>query len=454
MTNYYKIPIPDHDKSEEWAAHQANPTTYPGTVGVRPAPLSGQTNCKIAKRWWDYTRSVNKMMGTVAGWDKARKVWSGWINAAAQDYYKSGEIVPDYPTIYPVIEGIATVGNYVKGTGVIKNNSIQIASFSNQDIPPSVNDVNPTTHPWLFDEMHSTDGGYAPEGERFFFPRLVKGDNVGWIEDIYLDRVDSVPAWIPSKEIKMISRAHGIDISKWNSTFRLPTNPPFPVDFVVQRASYAMRKDERFDEFKQQVLAAPISGAYHYFSSGANWLDQAKLFLALVGDKYDMLVWDVEPAYNKVDAVFFNGALNAIDYVAAQTCKKVLLYTNPTTYRPMEAAVGVTKLKNYSLWLAQYYYFPSPTKDPNMSGMLRKTWDMWQYSARGKGAEYGVGSASVDLNVYNGTLEEMKYWLKIDPTLPVEPGNGELIKAAIEDTYQDAMDAIRRRAAENGFEVE
>jgi GH25 family lysozyme M1 (1,4-beta-N-acetylmuramidase) len=64
---------------------------------------------------------------------------------------------------------------------------------------------------------------------------------------------------------------------------------------------------------------------------------------------------------------------------------------------------------NYKLWIARYnnsldhpwgdgFYRPRPWSD----------WWLWQYSAdgNGRGAEFGAESPDIDINRYNGTLEE------------------------------------------------
>jgi GH25 family lysozyme M1 (1,4-beta-N-acetylmuramidase) len=50
---------------------------------------------------------------------------------------------------------------------------------------------------------------------------------------------------------------------------------------------------------------------------------------------------------------------------------------------------------------------------------MRQDWRFWQYSDRGKG--FGCSGSSVDLNVYNGTVEDLQTWIanshwKICPT--------------------------------------
>jgi len=421
---FFRIPIQEDHKSEDW--QQRNPTTYPGTIKVKSAPTSGQTYHKIKAVWWLYILAINVYMFTLAGWDKARKVWSGWINSANQDYYKAGDVVPAQPTVFPVIEGIASVNNYVRGLE-IRNDSVRIEMFDIFALPPNVLKVNPTTHPWLFDEFHEVNGGYAPEGKRFFFPRLAK-NGIGWIELKYLEPVDNVPPW--KRKERTMNRAHGIDISKWQTTFDLPSQPPNPIDFIVQRLSYAGREDEQVAQLNIGVQEVDVRGAYHYFSSGVNWKEQADLFLKLADTygPFHFFALDFEKAYNKKSAGFALDAKKWIDYVAQETGKKTLLYTNPSIYR--EWLMPYTQwMTSYPLWIAQYYYFPSPTKNPSMYGMDRTDWKFYQYRSNGNGRDYGVGSLGVDLNVYNGAFEQLEQWLEIHPETPDEECEQAIIDA-------------------------
>jgi hypothetical protein len=47
---------------------------------------------------------------------------------------------------------------------------------------------------------------------------------------------------------------------------------------------------------------------------------------------------------------------------------------------------------------------------------LRKKWTFWQYSATGDGLAFGAESKAIDLNVFNGTLEELRKFAGIGGT--------------------------------------
>ena len=214
----------------------------------------------------------------------------------------------------------------------------------------------------------------------------------------------------------MSHRAHGIDISKYQVSY----NPLTPVDFVIQRLSYGLMRDEKYHQLRGPVLAAPVSGAYHYFSSGSPWQAQAALFVEL-GKEYDFYALDVESAYNNINGKFIADAYQWMVQVHEATGKKVLLYTNPSLYKTWFN--GLAWPKQWPLWIAQYWFSPSEDKNPGMRGMDRSDWAFYQYSAdtppNFKGREYGVESTNIDLDVFNGTVEELHEWVGLPAGIPI-----------------------------------
>ena len=50
-----------------------------------------------------------------------------------------------------------------------------------------------------------------------------------------------------------MSRAHGIDVSKYQVFFEPSSNPPLPIDFCIQRTGYGMMTDEKYEELWEGV---------------------------------------------------------------------------------------------------------------------------------------------------------------------------------------------------------
>jgi hypothetical protein len=199
----------------------------------------------------------------------------------------------------------------------------------------------------------------------------------------------------------------------------------------------------------------PIRGAYHYFRSEHSpinksitfpWKKQADFFLKCVkGKDFDFYALDFEvnkfPEFgNEVDNIddvdFSNNAKEWMDYVhEASEGKQLMIYTNINLYTKYRGWMD-----KWPLWIAH------PRKDlrrdakPGLPQDAKK-WRIWQYAWADKGEEYGVRSDKIDLNVYNGTKEDLRSWLKPDeeekPVKPIE---------AIDDggyTWEQLINAVR-----------
>lgn len=219
----------------------------------------------------------------------------------------------------------------------------------------------------------------------------------------------------------MTKRAKLIDISK----YQVSLEPKGNLDGIIIRAGYGLMKDPLFTILTEAAQPVPVRGAYHYFSSNVPWETQAKLFLKQIeGKGFHFYALDFEKGYNNKSAGFASGARKWIDYVAEKTGKKVLLYTNPSTYNEWLKPYG-NWMRDYPLWVAQWPYFPKPDTGQPRLPKGHPTWTIWQYSGDGnhKGAEYGVKSRDVDMNVFNGTIEEFYSWagIELEDTEPIEP---------------------------------
>jgi GH25 family lysozyme M1 (1,4-beta-N-acetylmuramidase) len=207
-----------------------------------------------------------------------------------------------------------------------------------------------------------------------------------------------------------MARAHGIDISKWQTSFDASKNPG-DIQFVIMRAGVGIMTDSSFEEMYKSIQPVPVRGAYHYFRSEWGWQEQAAHFLSLVKDRnFHFFALDIESADNVASAQFCRDAKRWIDHVAQQTGKRVLLYTNLVIYNTWLKPHG-DWMKKYPLWIAQYWFEPDRNKKPALPDAVTE-WMFWQYSADGNnmGAAYGVGSKHLDLDVFNGSVEELHKW--------------------------------------------
>jgi len=219
-------------------------------------------------------------------------------------------------------------------------------------------------------------------------------------------------------------RAQGVDLSRWDISFD-PNKATKQIDFAIQKASELNWRDSKFKALWEGVKLVPIRGAYHYLRSKMGWKEQAEAFLAIVeGYDFHFFACDYEQVNNEMTATFADAAHKWMDYVSSKTGKKVLLYTNPSHYDAHLYPYG-DWMKDYPLWLAQYWITPSPDKFPSLPKRRKASdWTIWQWASEinypGHAKEYGCGATSVDLNVFNGTAAELRTWIGLAPT-PEQP---------------------------------
>lgn len=201
-------------------------------------------------------------------------------------------------------------------------------------------------------------------------------------------------------------RAKGIDISHWQGKFI----PKGNADFVIIKASEGTVTDNMFLENLPAVFSHPVTGAYHYFRTGINPVAQAELFSQKAAG-FDFLVVDYEKTNNQLDDAGEAGLKAFWDTLARMVDIPVLLYTSPYIYRDNLCHYR-DFWKSVPLWMAHYNGEDPEKGSPEI--FEGEGWRIWQYSGpgNGQGRKYGVQSANVDLNVYNGTLEDMVKWLE------------------------------------------
>jgi lysozyme len=208
-------------------------------------------------------------------------------------------------------------------------------------------------------------------------------------------------------------RARGIDISKWQGTFKYLGN----LDFVVVKATEgAYYVDESFQDFLPEVGKVPIRGAYHYFKTSNDGVAQAEHFYNTVKDKgFHFLVVDYEGHGNNLDNVGEAKLRVCWNHLKKLTGKTLVLYTSPYVYRD-NLCVYDSLWENVSLWMAHYNGSDPESGSPEVFGA--SGWHLWQYLSTGNGPDYGVSSPYVDLNVYNGDVSKMVQWLQAEPQPP------------------------------------
>ena len=196
-------------------------------------------------------------------------------------------------------------------------------------------------------------------------------------------------------------KVHGIDVSHHQGTIdwdavKATEKGEYPIRFAFMKATEGGDyKDRRFDEnFSQAKEAGLIRGAYHFYNPNTEPIRQADFFISQVklkrGDLAPVLDIERKPkdvAQMQADLKLFLQRLEQHYGV------KPIIYTS---YKYKKRYLNDPEFDAYPLWIAHYYVDLLAYEG---------TWQFWQHT------DYGVVpgiESNVDLNVFNGSLEELK----------------------------------------------
>lgn len=257
------------------------------------------------------------------------------------------------------------------------------------------------------------------------------------------------------------TRAFGIDISRYQ---RIDWDVVAPnVDFVWAKCSEGTAwKDPAFADNVQACYDRDVPiGAYHYFITSyytqfpfndkSRWPapeDDAQLqnlISALKHKKFYFLAIDIEETGNKNQspswisegAKIFAGRVQ--DWLALNHPGVPLFIYTRNTYIAQYAPSINDWIGQHNSWIAQWTWnkgsttvtweqaratMPVDTLKPKYFSN-RSTWEMWQYSGDRfipPGIYNDQGKArTVDLDVFNGTKEDLYRWIKFTPRNQPEP---------------------------------
>ena len=204
----------------------------------------------------------------------------------------------------------------------------------------------------------------------------------------------------------------GVDVSYWDSGIDWPKVRATGQRYVFIKASegdaYA---DPTFDDnWRGAKATGLLRGAYHFFRSNIDPKKQAAKFIDYVKSMNDNgelpPVLDLETPDGQTKEKIISRAKTWLDLVEAAFGRKPIIYSGQFFLQDYFSELGggpPAWAKDYPLWIAQY---PSTYVEGSQPFLPRGwfKWTFWQYSE--KGVVNGI-NAKVDLNVFNGTLEDL-----------------------------------------------
>nr|WP_315255417.1 glycoside hydrolase family 25 protein [uncultured Flavobacterium sp.] len=194
----------------------------------------------------------------------------------------------------------------------------------------------------------------------------------------------------------------GIDVSEYQGKIRWSyvdtIEEKYPLRYAFIRATVGNDRVDR--QFKKNWLGAKenkmIRGAYHYYRPNENSLEQAELFIKTVKLKKGDLppVLDIEklPKEQSIERLKI-GLRRWLKAVESHYGVRPIIYSGEKYYDDFLKE----EFSDYLFWIANYNFYREEIQDE---------WLFWQFTE--KATVPGI-DCSVDVNVYNGDLQQLQY---------------------------------------------
>jgi lysozyme len=191
----------------------------------------------------------------------------------------------------------------------------------------------------------------------------------------------------------------GIDVSHHQGKIRWDTIAAQNIQFAFMKATEGRRHiDTMFGRNWAESKRVKIKrGAYHFFRPSLPPEEQARNYINTVILEYGDLppVIDVEVTDNMEREEIVKQLKEFLQLIKAEYNIQPIIYTPYQFYNKYLAA----EFKDYPLWIGHY-----SKNEPQLAAGVE--WIFWQYGERGR--LRGIRNSYVDLNVFNGTLDELQ----------------------------------------------
>jgi len=246
-----------------------------------------------------------------------------------------------------------------------------------------------------------------------------------------------------------MARTIGFDVSHWAGEVDFEKAKQGGMEFVFIKAAQGERPphdgflDSHYVHNWIKVQdSGLLYGPYFFADYRYSWRDQADYFAEVWNDHPGTLppvldyehrenVWGV-PDPRSRNTVWVS---QFVQHFRTVTGIAPVLYINRSMAKHHLVNPG-NDLTSLDLWTAQYPWAMTPVSRPVADPW--DTWKFWQWSDRGSGSRYGVESRSIDMNYFNGTVEELNAY-SLSRLYPHEVINPLTIAEKVDILWQEHL---------------
>jgi len=221
----------------------------------------------------------------------------------------------------------------------------------------------------------------------------------------------------------------GTDISHWEDDPATARGINF-VQMKAAGANYCIFKASQGQYFVDHVFlssswadaknAGLIRGAYHFLDWSADADQQADHYCDLMEQYPPDIppIVDFEDRYNNPGRnVCVSELWTFCNLTARRLGRNPIIYTSPSYWA--EFGSNAQTWLQFPLWIAHYGVIAPSIPIPWTK------YTFWQYTSTGSGPTYGAEAKGIDLDVYDGTLAQLRQFCGLDVIPPQELTDAE-----------------------------
>jgi len=205
----------------------------------------------------------------------------------------------------------------------------------------------------------------------------------------------------------------GIDISKWDGNWDATKAKQAGATFAFIKASQATFTDPQFlANWQKAKDAGLLRGAYHYLDYTKSGIDQANYFADLLkndpGELPPVIDYELRRTDNNPSAAlgFLRDCLDQLtkrsELFEDASIKRPMIYTGPGFWVEYGDQTKSDYWIQFPLWNAHW-----STSNAPLIPLPWTMWQFWQFTSKGPGEAFGSEGLSMDMNRFNGTLNEL-----------------------------------------------
>jgi lysozyme len=208
------------------------------------------------------------------------------------------------------------------------------------------------------------------------------------------------------------AQALGIDVSHHQEMVDWQKVKAAGISFALVKATEGTGfVDPRFDDnWRGMKEAGIVRGAYHFFHPGQDASKQAAFLARVLGLEQTDLppVLDLETDDGMDAATVVKRVEQWLKQVEQLLGRKPMIYTGGWFWNPIAEALGQAPAWTdaYPIWVAHYANALQPSLPTGWS-----RWTIWQYTDQGKVDGVFGGNPPVDVNRFNGSMQDLVDWV-------------------------------------------